>query len=287
MLELLPTSVVIVNNPNNKSDRKGPNLGMYPFVVNMSCLTGYFIYPSGGGYAGSGWLSLAEGLMLPATHGAIAALMPTAITETPGQQVLSNALYEGIFALDKRRLGPAVGYAKQQLLANGGVKYEEISNTFMFFGDPATTLKVPLPRRPLALTAVRQADGTVALSWAAALDCDGNTVSRYNLYRRLSSEDTYTKFNAALITALTHTDTGLAAAAAGGTYYYALSAVDSSSDESVKSAPAALTIAASGGGGGGCLISAAGLELSPDLLMPLAAMALLICMIWISRKKRG
>ena len=34
------------------------NSGMYPFVVNMSCLTGYFIYPSAGGYAGSGWLSL-------------------------------------------------------------------------------------------------------------------------------------------------------------------------------------------------------------------------------------
>ena len=125
------------------------------------------------------------------------------------------------------------------------------SNTFMFFGDPATSLKVPLPRRPQALTAVRQADGTVALSWAAALDCDGNAVAGYNLYRRLSTEETYTKLNAALIAALTHTDTGLAAAAAGATYYYALSAVDSSSDESVKSAPAALTIAASGGGGGG------------------------------------
>ena len=150
----------------------------------------------------------------------------------------------------------------------------------MFFGDPATTLKVPLPRRPQALTAVRQADGTVALSWAAALDCDGNAVAGYNLYRRLSTEDSYTKLNTALIAALTHTDTGLAAAAAGAIYYYALSAVDSSSDESVKSAPAPLTIADSGGGGrrwggggggggvvvtgggggGGCFISAAGLE---------------------------
>ncbi len=97
---------------------------------------------------------------------------------------------------------------------------------------------------------------------------------------------------------LLHTDTGLAAAAAGSTYYYVLSAVDSSSDESVKSALAALTIAASGGGGGGvvvtgggggggCFIAVAGLELSPDLLMPLAAMALLICLGWISRRRRG
>jgi len=50
----------------------------------------------------------------------VAALMPTAMTDTAGQQVLSTALYEGVFALDKRILGQAVAYAKQQLLANGG-----------------------------------------------------------------------------------------------------------------------------------------------------------------------
>ena len=106
--------------------------------------------------------------------------------------------------------------------------------------------------------------------------------------------ETYTKLNAALIAALTQTDTGLAAAAAGATYYYALSAVDSSSDESVKSAPAAVTINAGnsssgggGGGGAGCFIAVAGRQLSPDLLMPLAAMALLCCLIWISRRRRG
>jgi hypothetical protein len=118
------------------------NPGMYPFVVNMSCLTGYFIYPVAGSYAGSGWLSLAEGLMLPASQGAVAALMPTAMTDSTGQQVLSNALYEAIFSQDQRILGAAVAAAKQQLLANMGAAYEETSNTFMFFGDPATRLKI-------------------------------------------------------------------------------------------------------------------------------------------------
>jgi hypothetical protein len=159
-------------------------------------------------------------------------------------------------------------------------------------GDPATSLKVPLPRRPQALTAIRQAGGTVALSWAAALDCDGNAVAGYNLYRRLTTEDGYTRLNTALIAALTQTDTGLAAAAAGATYYYALSAVDAASDESVKSAPAAVTLSAGnsssgGGGGAGCFIASAGWDLSPDLLMPLGAMALLCCLIWISRRRRG
>jgi hypothetical protein len=268
------------------------NTGMYPFVVNMTCLTGYFIYPAAGGWAGSGGLSLAEGFMLPATHGAIAALMPTAMTDTAGQHVLSDALYEAIFSQDQRILGAAVVAAKQTLLANGGAAYEETSNTFQFFGDPATSLKVPLPRRPQALAAQWQAGGRVALSWAAALDCDGHAVSGYNLYRRLSSEDSYTKLNTAPITALTYTDTGLSGAPVGATYYYVLSAVDSASDESVKSAPAALTIADSGDGGGGgggrwCFISAAGLDLSPDLLKPFGVMALLGCLIWISRRRRG
>jgi hypothetical protein len=143
------------------------------------------------------------------------------------------------------------------------------------------------------VTAQWQADGTAALSWSAALDCDGNAVSGYNLYRRSAAEQSYAKLNTALITVLAYTDTQSAALSEGETYYYALTAVDAASDESVKSAPAAVTITYSGdgggagaGGGGGCFISTAGLDLSPDLLMPLAAMALLICLIWISRKKR-
>jgi hypothetical protein len=264
-INIWATEGIIDNSGDNlRSDVTNlTNSGMYPFVVNMTCLTGYFIYPAAGGWAGSGWLSLAEGFMLPATHGAIAALMPTAMTGTTGQQVLSNALYEAIFSQDQRILGAAVVAAKQTLLANGGAAYEETSNTFLFFGDPATSLKVPLPRRPQALAAQWQAGGTVALSWAAALDCAGNAVSGYNLYRRLSSEDSYTKLNPAPITALTYTDAGLSGAPVGATYYYVLSAVDSASDESVKSAPASVSISAAessssgGGGGGGCFISSA------------------------------
>jgi hypothetical protein len=258
--------------------------------VNMTCLTGYFIYPSAGGYAGSGWLSLAEGFMLSATHGAIAALMPTGMTDSDGQQVLSRALYEGIFALDKRRLGPAVSYAKQQLLANGGGAYEETSNTFLFFGDPATTLKVPLPRRPAGLAA-QQAGGTVVVSWSAALDGDGHAVAGYNLYRRLSSEESYTRLNAAPVTALTYTDAGLSAAPAGATYYYALSAVDAASEEGVKSAPAVLTIAAEPAVNGhgrrnGCFVEAAAWDRAPDLLTAFGLIALLACLIAISRRGR-
>ena len=238
------------------------NSGMYPFVVNMSCLTGYFIYPQTGAYAADSWRSLAEGWLWPASAGAVAALMPTGMTDTDGQHLLSNALYEAVFTLDRRTLGPAVGYARQQLLANGGSQYEQTSNTFMLFGDPATVLKVPLPRRPQALTAVWQADGRVELTWSAALDCDGGAVSGYHLYRRSAADQSYTRVSAAPLAALSYADAGVAGAAAGSVYYYALAAVDSAGDESVKSAPAAVTIpqaaessaAAGGGGGGGCFV---------------------------------
>jgi hypothetical protein len=211
--------------------------------------------------------------------------MPTGMTSSDGQHILSNALYEGIFTLDKRRLGPAVAYARQQLLANGGAAYEETANTFMLFGDPATSLKIPLPHRPLGLTAQLQR-ASVRLSWSATLDCDGNPVAGYNLYRRLSTEENYTRLNTALITGLSYIDSGLVP---GATYYYALSAVDSANDESVKSPPASVTIGvpqSSADGGRGCFISAAASSLASDLLMPFAVLVLLACLIRIEHQNR-
>ncbi len=240
------------------------NAGRYPFVVNMACLSGYFIYPRLGGFAGPEWLSLAEALLLPAERGAVAALMPTAMTETGGQQVLSSALYEGIFVLDRRVLGEAVGYAKQQLLANGGGGYEETANTFLFFGDPATALKVPLPRRPAGLVArPGAAAGTAELSWSRALDADGAPAAGYHIYRRGAGEPVYRRLTGSPVAGLSYTDEGLAA---GESFFYMVTAVDAHGDESVRSAAAAASIAGTqnqedagpgGGGGGGCFIGVA------------------------------
>jgi len=287
------------------------NQGMYPFVVNLSCLTGYFIYPSAGLYAGSGSLSLAEGFLRPADKGAVAALMPTGMTSTDGQHILSNALAEEIFTQDRRVLGAAVAAAKQTLLANGGGDYEEVANTFLFFGDPATILKVPLPRRPLGLAAQQQGPA-VALSWNAALDCDGRAVAGYHLYRRAFGEETYTRLNSTPITALSFTDAGLAAElAAGGIFSYVVSAVDADGDESVKSEPAVVNFSpASGGdggstggsgdggdtggdsgsgsasgGGGGCFISSATLCRGLDVWIFALAITLICCFSLMKRAK--
>ncbi len=225
------------------------NFGELPFFVSMSCETGIFFYPHVWGFD-----SLAEAL-LRSDAGAVAAFMPTGMTTTEGQQILNNALFEAIFTEDVRTLGPAIAAAKQTLLANGDAYYEQIAATFMLFGDPATTLKVPLPYRP-ANVDVRQQHGRVRISWDASVDTDGDPVTGYNVYRAASAAGPFSRINTELITATVFFDTdagaGIAADKAvgsAGSSYYMVTAVDSLGDESVQSLavkPAAVAEAASG-----------------------------------------
>ncbi len=273
------------------------NAGRLPFVVNLSCLTGYFLYPEGGWFAADAWRSLAEGWLRPATTGAVAALMPTGMTDTVGQQILGNALYEALFLLDRRILGEALAHAKEQLLANGGGAHGETADTFLLFGDPALTLKVPLPRRPAAPAVERAADGSVVVSWTASRDADGLPVAGYHVFRRGEREEGWNRLTAEPVAGLAFTDRGLAAAAPGSIHFYALTAVDEDGDESVRSEAAGLTIpaggggdgrgAASGSGGGCCFLDAASPWSAVELLWPLATLALLCCMTWIGRRKKG
>jgi hypothetical protein len=232
-----------------------------PFFVSMSCLTGYFSDPET-------WNdpSLTEAL-LRSENGAVATLMPTGMTTTQGQHILDATLFDAIFTEDIRTLGPAVSIAKQTLLANGDSQYEEVSETFLLFGDPAMKLKIPLPRRPLGLEAKGQERG-VALSWQGTTDCNGGAASGYNLYRSMDPGGSYEKINTSLITGTEYDDTS---GESGTTYYYVVSSVDSDGDESVRSqeasgtpdggatpgTPGAGNPLSSGGGGGGCFISTA------------------------------
>ena len=167
------------------------NTGKYPFVVNMTCLTGYFGYldPQDGPEP-----SMAEALIKADGKGAIAALMPTAMTSTGGQHILDAALFEAIFTKDIRQLGPAIADAKQTLLANGGAEYEEISKTFLLFGDPALALQIPVPHKPTQIEVQRTQAG-IMISWQAVADSSGNPVAGYNVYRSSTPDGIYTKIN--------------------------------------------------------------------------------------------
>jgi hypothetical protein len=239
------------------------NADMYPFVVNMTCLTGYFGYldPQNGPES-----SLAEALIKAAGKGAIASLMPTAMTSTGGQHILDAALFEAIFTKDIRQLGPAIADAKQTLLANGGAEYEEISKTFLLFGDPALALQVPIPHKPIRIKVKRTEEG-IMIGWQDATDSDGDPVAGYNVYRSSTPGGIYIKINTELITETEFLDTdpdGVGASSAGGNSasagYYGVTAVDGSGDESAQtlgSSPPAIigSAAGSAAGAAGCFIS--------------------------------
>ena len=231
----------------------------------MTCLTGYFGYlrPQDGPQP-----SLGEALIKADGKGAVAALMPSAMTSTGGQYILDVALFESIFQKDIRQLGPAIADAKQTLLANGSVAYEDVSRTFLLFGDPALVLQVPIPHKPKKIK-VQRTQADIRISWQAVEDSSGDPVAGYNVYRSSTLDGIYTKINTELITATEFLDTdpaGVGASAAGassaGTSYYAVTSVDDSGDESAQtlgSSPAAPGFSSDGGGddgggGGGCFI---------------------------------
>jgi hypothetical protein len=201
------------------------NTDMLPLLVSMSCLTGYFVTPESWG---SGAASMIEALMRAQDKGVAAALMPTGFTTPSGQHILDGALFENLFTNDIRVLGEAVSAAKQTLLANGD-SLEEVSETFLLFGDPAMKLKNPLPRKPPELEEAATATG-VRLTWQEAVDCDGDPVSGYNVYRRPATGGDYTRLNPSLLVETQYEDNS----AQGGTAYdYVVTSVDSDGDESV------------------------------------------------------
>jgi len=210
------------------------NTDRLAFFVSMSCETGFFAYPEV-------WFfpSLAEALMR-SEAGAIAALMPTGMTSTDGQQVLDTAVFEAIFKKDIRTLGPAIAEAKQTLLANGDAYFEQISDTFLLFGDPATALQLPLPHIPTGISALRQ-DQAVTIDWDAVLDCNQNPVAGYNIYRASSAAGPFSKINPQLITDTVFVDTdsavGITAGSSSGSTgnYYGVTAVDDAGFESSQS----------------------------------------------------
>jgi len=149
--------------------------------------------------------------------------------------------------------------AKQVLLANGN-QYEETSETFLLFGDPAMTLKIPLPRRPAGFVAEGEVS-RVELSWQAAVDANDNPVSGYNLYRSTTPGGAYTRVNSELITETAYTDASLEG---GAIFYYVVRSVDTDGDESVSSEERGVTVGSralgspapdGGSSGGGCFIN--------------------------------
>jgi len=103
----------------------------FPFMVPMTCLEGYFIYP--------GYQALGESIVNVADKGAVASWSSTGTSVAYGHDVLAQGLYEGIFNLGIKRIGPATTYAKIFLYTQTG-SFQNIIETYVLFGDPASEL---------------------------------------------------------------------------------------------------------------------------------------------------
>ncbi len=121
--KLLDTlSVANLNNNNN-----------LPFVVSLSCLNGYFHYPT--------IKSLSEEFLIASNGGAIGCFSPSGFANTYGLQMLAGGLYEGLFLDQDYILGSIVARSKIDLFKIGDSYLDHI-DFYNYFGDPALHLRV-------------------------------------------------------------------------------------------------------------------------------------------------
>jgi hypothetical protein len=105
-----------------------------PIVVDMTCLTGYWIYPR------SNSPSLASELLTLENAGAVATLSPTGLGVAQGHDVLNSGFYDAVFRDGIQTLGWAAIGAKLDVFQTGA--HFDLIQTYTVFGDPA--LRIPV-----------------------------------------------------------------------------------------------------------------------------------------------
>lgn len=118
------------------------NKGAYPFIVALNCLNGYFVMPNDGVIQDGvkQYPSIAESFLLGREQGALAVFAASSIGYPSEHDPLAKELYGVIFENDTT-LGEAVTKAKEKIYTIGSSNDEDVVQTFIFFGDPATRLK--------------------------------------------------------------------------------------------------------------------------------------------------
>jgi hypothetical protein len=106
------------------------NSPMYPIVLSMTCLDGYWIYP--------GQTSLMEEMVRAQNKGAVGSFSPTGLGVATGHDVLHRGFYNSLLINDQWLLGLAADAAKLSLF-NAGYSYDLI-HTFTVFGDPTLVI---------------------------------------------------------------------------------------------------------------------------------------------------
>jgi hypothetical protein len=103
-----------------------------PIVIQMTCLSGYFVHPE--------VQSISESMLLKSNGGAIAVIAPTSLTLPTDQQVLSTSLAKQYVSDNHNRVGDVFIAAWNQA-AMGRIKMDDLLNTYLLLGDPALLLR--------------------------------------------------------------------------------------------------------------------------------------------------
>lgn len=109
------------------------NTGRLAVVTVANCLNGYFIGSSE---------SMAETFMNLPDKGAVAVWADTSLNYPSGHRLLLGEFYEAILWQDQYELGQATTTARVQALAASPL-WQELLETFILFGDPATKFGLP------------------------------------------------------------------------------------------------------------------------------------------------
>lgn len=116
------------------------NGSYYPIVLAMTCLEGSYQNPR--------FPSLGESVVRLVGRGALASWSPTGFGVASGHDYLHQGFYEALFEHDVRILGPATTAGKLNLYINGRFadgkpRFDDLLDTYVLFGDPATVIGVP------------------------------------------------------------------------------------------------------------------------------------------------
>jgi hypothetical protein len=137
------------------------NTGKLSFSLPMTCFDGLYTNPNPSNQ------SIGETFLREGDKGAVASWSPTGQGVADGHDILESGLYEALFTNLEYRLGPASTYAKYYLKGITGA-HDELVETYILFGDPATRLQALVeapPQAPANLQATPVSSGQVDLAW--------------------------------------------------------------------------------------------------------------------------
>jgi len=163
------------------------NRDRLPFVISMTCFTGYFDNPHSN--------CLGEEMLLAANGGAIAFLGDTGFGWILGDYYFNRELFKVIFEEGKRTLGEIILTAKRRFLRQHP-GYIDIIEMYTLLGDPALRLNLPPPTIQIQPTDISVATPSQLLitsdfsgqAEVVFFDQNGNDLSRSRINLRPTAQ---------------------------------------------------------------------------------------------------